>query len=255
MKRTAHAYAKKTYLLSILLLMPYSLPATTQQLEEQFNSGIKHLKNNQLELAANAFEKVIRLQPNCAQAYFNLGLIYLAQNYNDTSIAQFEHDTTNDAQDKIDFSKMEEEITVENSDSILFKAEVSVGELIDKITILRIKNERINDIEKLKNIRTELRELENTLKSSINITPKLNLLIDELLEVNKKLWDIEDEIRNKERLQQFDSNFISLARSVYITNDKRCTIKRAINNMLGSRLVEEKSYANYQSECTNSINN
>jgi len=124
-------------------------------------------------------------------------------------------------------------------------AEISVGELIDKITILMIKAENITNPAKLVNIHTELESLIKTRNKLVPQTVELKNLTNHLLEINKKLWVIEDDIRDKERHKCFDQEFIELARSVYYTNDERCKVKRAINDMLGSRLVEEKSYAAY----------
>jgi hypothetical protein len=114
---------------------------------------------------------------------------------------------------------------------------VSVGEVLDKISILEIKSERITDADKLNNVRTELTHLLAVAKAH-----RHSELESELKEVNEALWDIEDRIRVKEHLQEFDDEFISLARLVYITNDKRADIKREINKASGSVLLEEKSY-------------
>ena len=123
--------------------------------------------------------------------------------------------------------------------------EVSVGEFLDKLTILEIKAERIGNLEKLENINKELSKLRETWSSStfsnINIDDELN----ELRSINVQLWEIEDEIREKEALQELDDRFIQLARSVYFTNDKRADVKRILNNKLGSALLEEKSYSDY----------
>ena len=123
---------------------------------------------------------------------------------------------------------------------------VSYGELIDKITILEIKSERIKDSAKLVNVRVELDLLNGTwaaaAASRIDIAAKRG----ELRAVNEALWDIEDRIRVKEKAKAFDDEFIELARSVYIRNDERATVKRAINDKLGSTLVEEKSYESYR---------
>ena len=121
-------------------------------------------------------------------------------------------------------------------------APISIGELIDKITILEIKQIYMTGI-KLKNIIKEMKLLKNILqdkKLEINID-----LIKNLKKVNKKLWEIEDNIRIKESDQEFDEEFIKLARSVYIENDKRASIKKEINQTYNSDLVEEKSYKNY----------
>lgn len=125
------------------------------------------------------------------------------------------------------------------------KAEVQIGELIDKITILQIKKERIKDPAKIKNIDAELTVLLNTYEQEIPHPNGIEKLWQSLKETNAKLWVIEDEIRDKERARCFDQEFIQLARSVYYTNDERCRIKRDINMLTGSRLMEEKSYTAY----------
>lgn len=124
-------------------------------------------------------------------------------------------------------------------------AEIPVGELIDKMTILEIKTERIEDAEKLENIWRELHALRFTFNESIPMTPELEQLILELKNANEALWETEDLIRDKENEKCFDEDFISLARAVYMQNDERCRVKRAINKLLGSRLIEEKSYKPY----------
>ena len=123
---------------------------------------------------------------------------------------------------------------------------VSYGELIDKITILEIKTQHMSDAAKLANVRTELELLGTTWAahpaSRTDIAPERAAL----RAVNQTLWDIEDRIRLKEKAQAFDAEFIELARAVYFRNDERAAIKRAINETLGSTLVEEKSYADYR---------
>ena len=121
-------------------------------------------------------------------------------------------------------------------------APISIGELIDKITILEIKQKYMTGI-KLKNINKEMKLLKNILQDK-NLEINIDL-IKNLKKVNKKLWEIEDNIRIKESNQEFDEEFIKLARSVYIENDKRASIKKEINQMYNSDLVEEKSYKNY----------
>jgi len=125
---------------------------------------------------------------------------------------------------------------------------VSPGELIDKITILRIKSQRITDAVKLKNVRAELDVLTGIWAASgyagIDITAEENAL----LAVNERLWVIEDDIRDKERAQSFDAEFIRLARAVYFENDERAAIKRRINLRLGSAIIEEKSYSDYRAK-------
>ncbi len=123
--------------------------------------------------------------------------------------------------------------------------ELSVGELLDKVTILQIKSERISDQLKLENINKELQVLTVLWEASPYSQSDLKENIHALKEVNEALWDIEDKIRDKERDQSFDYEFIELARSVYFTNDKRAEIKKAINTKTGSELVEEKSYKKY----------
>ena len=121
-------------------------------------------------------------------------------------------------------------------------AEISAGELIDKITILEIKKIKILNKEKLNNIEKELSSLNNTMKKFISDKSKINNLISELKEINLKLWDIEDGKRAAEKNNDFGDQFIELARNVYKFNDKRAKIKLAINNTLGSNIKEVKSY-------------
>jgi hypothetical protein len=124
---------------------------------------------------------------------------------------------------------------------------VSPGELLDKITILRIKSQRMADPGKLANVHLELSALEETWTASVYASIDVDGELRALQAVNGRLWTIEDAIRDKERAQAFDAEFIGLARSVYIENDERAAIKRRINLKLGSSLVEEKSYSNYKS--------
>jgi hypothetical protein len=123
--------------------------------------------------------------------------------------------------------------------------EVSPGELIDKITILEIKSERMTDSDKLKNVRTELATLIACRDLAIVQSPELIDLSVQLKQVNESLWKIEDDIRDCERQRDFGSQFVELARSVYKSNDRRAALKRQINDLLGSRIIEEKSYAEY----------
>ena len=122
---------------------------------------------------------------------------------------------------------------------------ISVGELLDKITILQIKLARITAPDKVRNIRAELRALSKIWQASAYARVDLEAEIAGLKAVNERLWEIEDAIRDKERDARFDREFIELARSVYLNNDQRAGIKRAINAKTGSELVEEKSYADY----------
>jgi hypothetical protein len=123
---------------------------------------------------------------------------------------------------------------------------VSPGELLDKITILRIKAARILDAAKLANVKLELALLEATWRDSGCAARAQASDEHALHQVNEQLWDIEDRIRDKEAKQTFDREFIELARAVYVSNDERAAIKKRINTQLGSRIVEEKSYKQYR---------
>ena len=124
---------------------------------------------------------------------------------------------------------------------------VSFGELLDKIAILQIKSERMGDPAKLANVRNELSALEKTWMAHPAAGTDIVRLRADLKAVNERLWEIEDDIRVKEKAQAFDQEFIKLARSVYFENDERARIKREINTALGSAYVEEKSYEDYRS--------
>jgi len=124
--------------------------------------------------------------------------------------------------------------------------EISYGELIDKITILEIKSERMQNRSKLHNVQTELLILNNIYYHETALTEEIKSLKRQLKRINERLWTIEDSIRLKEQNKEFDQEFIQLARLVYITNDSRGTIKREINEHLGSYLVEEKEYTKYE---------
>ncbi len=129
------------------------------------------------------------------------------------------------------------------------KIEVSNGEIVDKYTILEIKLSEIKDAEKLKNVQHEYDTLTPDIEviyNSVSDKSKLEKLHDDLLTINKKLWKIEDDIRECERKQDFGQTFIDLARSVYFTNDDRSVVKKDINILTGSNLVEEKSYEDYK---------
>ena len=122
---------------------------------------------------------------------------------------------------------------------------VSPGEMLDKITILRIKAARISDEAKVANVKHELSLLEQTWKESGAAAVDLGTEEANLTRVNEALWDIEDDIRDEERAHRFGQKFIELARAVYVTNDERAAIKKRINLLLGSSIVEEKSYKQY----------
>ena len=122
---------------------------------------------------------------------------------------------------------------------------VSWGEVIDKITILEIKAERLTDSAKLANVTRELDELTAVREREFPRHGELARLAAELKEINEKLWVIEDDVRDCERHKDFGAAFVALARAVYVTNDQRAAVKRRVNDLLGSALVEEKSYAPY----------
>lgn len=125
------------------------------------------------------------------------------------------------------------------------KVEVPLGEVIDKITILRIKAAQIHDASKLANVRRELAALEGAWEEEQGSLSAV-VELDALQDVNQRLWDVEDALRDLERAQRFDADFVRLARSVYVLNDERAHVKRRINERLGSSLVEEKSYQPYR---------
>jgi len=127
----------------------------------------------------------------------------------------------------------------------LINTPVSYGEILDKITILEIKQQHITDAEKLKNVRHELNLLTDTWNKKVTQTSEISQLKEQLKKVNQSLWDIEDNIRIKESKKEFDDQFIQIARSVYYENDKRADVKKQVNLLLGSELVEEKSYQKY----------
>ena len=122
---------------------------------------------------------------------------------------------------------------------------VSWGELIDKITILEIKSARLTSAAALQNVRNELAQLTEKTMALGDMSHQVAPVKKDLARVNEALWEIEDRIRDKEAAKAFDAEFIELARSVYVTNDQRAALKRQINQLLASELVEEKGYASY----------
>jgi len=128
----------------------------------------------------------------------------------------------------------------------IIQVPVSPGEVLDKITILEIKSERISDPDKVANVRRELELLGSTWRKSVEQDATVSRIHAELKTINEALWEIEDDIRDKERAREFDQRFIDLARSVYVTNDQRANAKKELNVYLGSEIVEEKSYQDYQ---------
>ena len=127
---------------------------------------------------------------------------------------------------------------------MIINTPVSLGEVVDKISILHIKNTNIKDNEKLLLVKEELSLLQQTLNDHVN-SDQIKPFLDSLIDINSKLWVIEDDIRDCERDKNFDQKFIDLARSVYFTNDKRSEIKLEINKKFGSKIVEVKSYEKY----------
>ena len=123
------------------------------------------------------------------------------------------------------------------------KIEVSIGEIVDKLSILQIKTEFIKDEEKLNNVKKEYDYLYDIVFNEMKIEQSDFF---DMVSINQELWKIEDDIRDKERAKEFDDEFIRLARAVYVTNDKRAEIKKVINIKYGSLFVEEKSYSDYQ---------
>ena len=127
---------------------------------------------------------------------------------------------------------------------MIISTPVSLGELVDKISILHIKSIKIKDNEKLRIVKEELSLLEQTLNDYIK-SDDIKTFLDSLIDINSKLWIIEDDIRDCERNKKFDQEFVDLARSVYFTNDKRSEIKLEINKTFGSKIIEVKSYEKY----------
>mgnify|MGYP001425387920 CR=1 FL=1 len=127
---------------------------------------------------------------------------------------------------------------------MLINVPISLGELVDKISILIVKQKNITDENKLNDVKKELKFLQDTLVKYVT-NDEISNYLSELIKINSKLWVIEDDIRDCERKKEFDEKFIKLARSVYITNDKRASIKLDINKKFGSELVEVKSYEQY----------
>ena len=128
---------------------------------------------------------------------------------------------------------------------MIINTPISLGELIDKISILKIKKKNIDDKEKNKLIDKELSLLEKTLEDNLNDTVIIQGYLNELISINSKLWKIEDDLRECERKKIFNQEFIELARSVYFTNDQRSKIKLEINKKFGSKIIEIKSYTKY----------
>jgi len=128
----------------------------------------------------------------------------------------------------------------------IIQVPVSPGEVLDKITILEIKSERMDDPVKVANVRRELQLLLDTWRQSVEDDETIRRIHAELKSINESLWQIEDDIRDKELAREFDERFIELARSVYVTNDQRANAKKELNIYLGSEIIEEKSYKDYQ---------
>jgi hypothetical protein len=147
-----------------------------------------------------------------------------------------------------DYSRREQELPFQELRKTAMeniKVPVSPGEVLDKITILEIKSERMSDPEKVANVQVELALLQETWAETISDTDVIQSLHAKLKEINEALWEIEDDIRDKERAKEFDERFIKLARAVYVTNDRRSQVKKELNLHLGSEIIEEKSYQDY----------
>jgi hypothetical protein len=142
-------------------------------------------------------------------------------------------------------------MTTKELNGSTIRVDVAPGEVIDKITILEIKQQRINDQDKQRNVTTELTVLNEAVRRNIDSSDQLQHIQSELRDVNGQLWDIEDEIRICERDKDFGPRFIELARAVYQTNDRRAALKRQINELLGSAIIEEKDYQDYSSTPSN----
>jgi hypothetical protein len=127
----------------------------------------------------------------------------------------------------------------------IIQVPVSPGEVLDKITILEIKSERIKDADKVANVNRELELLSASWLEAVDQDDTVCRIHAELKAINEALWEIEDDVRDKERAREFDQVFIELARSVYVTNDQRANAKKELNIYLGSEIVEEKSYQDY----------
>jgi hypothetical protein len=134
------------------------------------------------------------------------------------------------------------------SQAARIEVEVSAGELLDKISILEIKSDRIKDPVKLANVETELSVLEDVVRQKLGLSEQVRVICQKLRSVNEALWEIEDRIRQCEMKNNFGPEFVKLARSVYQQNDLRAELKKQLNKLLGSRLVEEKSYAEYSTD-------
>ncbi len=134
--------------------------------------------------------------------------------------------------------------SMQNMNEILIP--ISPGELLDKITILQIKSERISDPVKVANVKTELELLDKVWQAAVESDDTISALAAELKSVNEALWEIEDDIRDEERSKRFNQRFIELARAVYVTNDQRADAKKRVNQHLNSTIVEEKSYQDYR---------
>lgn len=127
----------------------------------------------------------------------------------------------------------------------IIQVPVSPGEVLDKITILEIKSERIKDADKVANVKRELELLSASWRAAVDEDDEVRRIHTELKTINEALWEIEDDIRDKEKAREFDQVFIDLARAVYVTNDQRANAKKELNVYLGSEIVEEKSYQDY----------
>lgn len=206
--------------------------------------------------AVAGYREALRLNPNDAEGHYHLGLTLAGQGRLGEAVAEYREALRLrpgyvEAHGNLSAALLSQGQTAEAPAAAPRRpgpvlVEVAPGELLDKLTILQIKAERIDDPAKLRHVRAELRVLAAARDRALPASDRLVELTAELREVNERLWEVEDELRRCEARQDFGARFVELARSVYKTNDRRAAVKRQINDLLGSALVEEKSYAPYQ---------
>lgn len=228
--------------------------------EAHGNLGLAYLRLEQLSKARDHLREAVRLLPGSAQTHNHLGVVLAKMGRDMEARAAYEEALRIRPDFAAAISNLALLSSVPHSRSAALEplsnpvansapaimVRVSPGELIDKITILEIKSERLTEAMKLRNVRTELTELHAARDRIVAPNGELGRLSTELKAINESLWKIEDDIRICERNQDFGAAFTRLARSVYQHNDRRAGLKREINLLLGSQLVEEKSYASYR---------
>ncbi len=210
--------------------------------EAHNNLGSILAEQGRLDEAVAAFRLALQLNPDYADAWNNLGNALRRQKKLDEAAACRQQLLRL----KPDYAESLTGLSVRATTSRApIVVEIAAGELIDKITILQIKSERLTDAAQLAHVRTELEALGNVRSRSVPPSAELDALTAELKQVNESLWQIEDDIRACENVQDFGPRFVELARSVYQRNDHRAALKRRLDVLLGSRFTEEKSYAGY----------